>query len=116
MYCPKCRYEYRNGFTVCPDCEVDLVETLEKERSNESLITIFEVYDRAKIERAQQILSDNGIQPCINNNSKLHLGFPTGQDISPGRVQVLESDVERAIAVLKENYSYIEKGYGGLIK
>jgi hypothetical protein len=28
MFCPKCRAEYRSGFTRCSDCDVDLVEGL----------------------------------------------------------------------------------------
>ena len=28
MFCPKCRCEYRKGYSVCIDCEVDLVESL----------------------------------------------------------------------------------------
>lgn len=28
MFCPKCRAEYRPGFTRCSDCEMDLVELL----------------------------------------------------------------------------------------
>jgi len=27
-YCPKCHYEYNLGVTVCPDCEVKLVDRL----------------------------------------------------------------------------------------
>ena len=27
-FCPTCRFEYREGFTHCPDCGCDLVETL----------------------------------------------------------------------------------------
>jgi hypothetical protein len=28
MFCPECRYEYRRGFTECPDCNVALVHEL----------------------------------------------------------------------------------------
>ena len=30
MYCPACRAEYREGFLECTDCDVDLVEKLER--------------------------------------------------------------------------------------
>jgi hypothetical protein len=28
MFCPKCRYEYRKGLYVCPDCNVNLIDSL----------------------------------------------------------------------------------------
>lgn len=28
MFCPKCRAEYRSGFTRCSDCQIELVEEL----------------------------------------------------------------------------------------
>lgn len=28
MFCPKCKCEYRAGFTHCSDCDVDLVQQL----------------------------------------------------------------------------------------
>ena len=30
-YCPQCRLEYRPGFTICPDCNKHLVDTLPEE-------------------------------------------------------------------------------------
>jgi hypothetical protein len=30
-FCPNCKYEYRPGFTKCPDCDVELVDKLPKE-------------------------------------------------------------------------------------
>ena len=30
MYCPQCHAEYRQGFTRCSDCDLDLVSTLEE--------------------------------------------------------------------------------------
>ena len=34
-WCPKCKNEYREGITHCPDCDVDLVEVLLQEESVE---------------------------------------------------------------------------------
>ena len=34
-YCPKCRYEYREGIEECPDCDVELVEVLPTEQEQE---------------------------------------------------------------------------------
>ena len=35
-YCPKCRAEYREGFTECADCEVALVDELPEAEEQES--------------------------------------------------------------------------------
>jgi hypothetical protein len=34
MFCPQCKYEYRPGFTHCPDCDVDLVDSLDSSHTN----------------------------------------------------------------------------------
>ena len=34
MYCPQCKAEYRQGFTRCADCDMDLVDTLPQEHEN----------------------------------------------------------------------------------
>ena len=34
MYCPQCKAEYRQGFTRCADCDMDLVDTLPQEPEN----------------------------------------------------------------------------------
>lgn len=38
-FCPKCRYEYKRGVYKCPDCDVELVDTLppEEKHSDEQL-------------------------------------------------------------------------------
>jgi hypothetical protein len=33
MFCPKCKAEYREGFTHCSDCDVDLVYSLPDEQN-----------------------------------------------------------------------------------
>lgn len=34
-WCPKCKCEYREGFTTCSDCGCELVEVLEPEKDEE---------------------------------------------------------------------------------
>jgi hypothetical protein len=36
-FCPKCRYEYREGIVVCPDCDEKLVASLPEEFERDSL-------------------------------------------------------------------------------
>lgn len=38
-FCPKCKHEYREGFTFCSDCKVNLVESLESIKEFEEKIT-----------------------------------------------------------------------------
>ena len=28
-FCPKCKGEFRDGFTICPDCQIELVDDSE---------------------------------------------------------------------------------------
>ena len=35
-FCPKCRYEYRQGIEYCPDCEERLVDSLPPETNTDS--------------------------------------------------------------------------------
>ena len=48
MFCPKCKVEYRPGFTRCSDCEVDLVDVLPEEdlSSDEALTMLWECSDQ----------------------------------------------------------------------
>jgi hypothetical protein len=50
MFCPKCKVEYRPGFTRCSDCEVDLVDLLPAEdlSSGEALMTLWECADQTE--------------------------------------------------------------------
>ena len=48
MWCPKCKNEYREGITVCVDCKVDLVESLDKTEEDTELLHSFAEEEDAK--------------------------------------------------------------------
>ena len=54
-WCPKCRNEYKEGYTVCSDCGCELVEELEEEMS----IAYFGTQE--EIERILEFLNSNDI-------------------------------------------------------
>jgi hypothetical protein len=62
MYCPKCRTEYRPGFTICADCGLTLVAASPPESSKEpeaqtTLVTVFESFSLPEIAIARSILA-----------------------------------------------------------
>lgn len=73
--CPKCKSEYRDGFTRCDDCEVDLVENLLTEEVTD-FIEFYSCPDRMEAEKLRAELVENKI------GCNLHVvessSFPTG--------------------------------------
>ena len=61
MFCPKCRTEYRPGFSQCADCRVPLIPELPSEPHDFSGISVFETADPFAIALAKATLEDNMI-------------------------------------------------------
>jgi hypothetical protein len=68
MFCPRCRYEYKSGILVCPDCGEDLVEKLPKEaeepNSDTSFVPLPNLPGRVYAEMVKGALEKRGI-PCF---------------------------------------------------
>jgi hypothetical protein len=67
-FCPKCKYEYREGIKMCPDCDLPLKAHLheeepEPEYNDEALMTLVRVYDRLEADIMKGVLESAGI-PC----------------------------------------------------
>lgn len=60
-WCPKCRNEYRKGITVCAECKVELVDSLE-----DSPKQAFIFGEKDRMERLQSFLIYNDIETDID--------------------------------------------------
>jgi len=102
MFCPACRAEYREGFTVCADCEVDLVATLaHDERPNMKLVTVFDSTNPALIGIAKTVLDGAGIEFLVlgDDGARVFSGNPF---LARVRIQVEKKLAEEAEALLSE--------------
>lgn len=66
-WCPKCRNEYREGITVCAECGVELVDSLE-ECGKQAFI----FGEKDKMERLQSFLAYNKIETTISYDEEDH--------------------------------------------
>ena len=67
MICPECGSDYREGFTRCADCDVDLVEGAgageqEEEQPDLRLVKIYEGGNAAVLPLVGSLLRDAGIE------------------------------------------------------
>ena len=110
MFCPECGGEYREGFTRCADCEVDLVEALPEpaqEAPFAELVTVLEASDPAELALAESLLQDAGI-PFFKKGDHLQnlfamgsLGFGFDALAGPVALQVAEGHAEEAAQILE---------------
>jgi hypothetical protein len=63
MYCPKCRSEYRPGFTRCNDCDVALIAELHAEAKPDfvDLVEVLSTADAGQIAIIKSILEAEDI-------------------------------------------------------
>ena len=86
-WCPKCKYEYREGFTTCRDCGCELVEVLEstKEEAIEEndteafLISVSGYFNAQLIESKLTAFGIPSLRKCRGFDGIY--GFPGNSDI-----------------------------------
>ena len=64
VICPNCNCEYREGFTRCSDCDVDLVEPSDvaDTRPEIEIVKVFETGNPALISIVESLLEDADIE------------------------------------------------------
>jgi len=101
MFCPVCESEYQEGFTRCPDDDVELVKELSTEagasdQSEARFVALHTLSMPAEAEMVNDILRQNGVRSVIQSGGNDAFA-PVFSATSPGvAVLVDERDLDRA--------------------
>ncbi|MCU7494520.1 MAG: DUF2007 domain-containing protein [Ignavibacteria bacterium] len=108
MFCPNCKAEYREGFTRCADCQVDLVDKLPEEDfeldTDIRFVEILRTLNLVDLAFIKSILDSEGIQYFIKGDIIQNIN-PL---VDPAVLMVREEEADRARELLKDvqlNYS-----------
>jgi hypothetical protein len=102
-FCPNCEAEYREGITVCPDCNRELVAELTPEnrvhdRSEGEPVPLQSFKTGAEAEMVSQLLEQNGIRSFVQGADFAVIPGSFSQEVV---VMVDERDLDRAVEVYK---------------
>ncbi|MGE5352597.1 MAG: DUF2007 domain-containing protein [Syntrophothermus sp.] len=107
MFCPRCKAEYREGFTRCSDCGVDLVEKLPEENysidPDVQFVEVLRTLNLVDIAFIKSVLDSEGIHYFIKGDIIQNMN-PL---VDPAILMVLGDEVPKAQELLKDlNLSY----------
>jgi len=120
MICPECGSEYREGFTHCGSCDVDLVAALPPDDSDPAiaLVKVYETGDAAVIPLVESLFGDANIEYMTKGEGIQDLfglgrfGANFNNTIGPVEFFVRAEDVEEAkaiIATLEKPTSFVDE-------
>jgi hypothetical protein len=109
MHCPRCRKEYAQGVTHCPDCDLDLAEDSPPRARDEAewvdLVTVLETADPSLLMVAKSLLDVEDL-PSFVEGVGIYEGLGAGRvaeadmPMGPGRLRVHPQDAEAARELL----------------
>jgi hypothetical protein len=113
MFCPKCRTEYRKGFTTCADCEVPLVFKLPPEPpplpapEYVNFINLYSPQNEIELSLIKSIFDSEGISYFVRNDNfgSLEVGPHIGL-FNAKMLKVQDDQYEKAKELLTD---YLEK-------
>lgn len=101
-WCPKCRYEYKEGYTMCADCNVALVDELPPEEKENDLNIIEEEASGILVEDIETL--DNEIAVGIDEDSLSLDSESFGGDLAQVVEKVEPAEPFVKASVRAENY------------
>ena len=100
MFCPKCRAEYREGFTECADCKVLLVPELppKPKPEYEEYEEVLSTFNMGDVVIIRTILDKEKLTYYFKGDQQ-HIMRPL---VEPARLMVRKDQVQKAIEILKD--------------
>ncbi len=103
MFCPNCNTEYREGFTVCADCQVDLVEEIHADDSKPDdedfeFVPLLATYNQGDISFIKSILSGEKINSYFKDEHFLSVR----PAVQPTVLMVQADQVAQATEILSD--------------
>lgn len=100
-FCPNCEAEYREGITVCPDCNLELVAELTPETRLHDVtdgepVALQSFKTGAEAEMVRELLNQNGIRTFVEGGDFAVVPSSFSQEIV---LMVDERDLTRAIEI-----------------
>ncbi len=108
MFCPRCRTEYRQGFTRCSDCDIDLVSTLppdppEPEDNHFNLVELYSPTTEPEMALIKSILEEDNIYYFVRNEvfGSMEVG-PRVDLFNKKTIMVKNDDYQRASELIAD--------------
>lgn len=114
MFCPVCKYEYKSGVKVCPDCGEKLIVKLPQEKQNNkadlkiSFVPLPNLPGRVYADMVKDTLDAKGI-PCYIRSKGIGdaLQFPGTTPLEGTSLFVPENRLKECIAIQQQMLDHI---------
>lgn len=105
-FCPKCREEFREGFSICQDCNVALVAALENDEDpTQELAVVCSLTQEDVAYIIRGYLESEDI-PCVLENATAHAIPAPAMALTRVRLWTQKSDVSRARDLINEHEQF----------